>query len=285
MPIKLNNIDVYNKTIQYLSPLWTANINVFGDIESTECFYNVISTVSGQFPASDTSNISIPGSYIYSMADILKSAYKGAAVTRSMVRDMNNGQQSYSEISAYLGCMYFAKSIMLLHGFWLSSKIISSPSTAKPEYYAYDIFNQRLYRLGKGAPSHKALWSFFCKILSQNDIQVHSIPLYNFVSNPIEDMHIVSANRNMLQYDYSFWIHEDLYADDCLEEAWIDDYLDNRENGYIDIANDQDYSYKKLLIELISYTNIFLDKIQVSDLDIHKKRLKDNYKALTNWHT
>ncbi|MBS7838031.1 hypothetical protein [Wohlfahrtiimonas chitiniclastica] len=274
--MKWDHLNVLGKDISKVKTTWNTgitapileNINISNLTLVHDLLVRQASSIT--HPQGSLSNSS--GLLDSAMYDALLSSYKGAAVLRSCFRDIASKQNSYAELSSYIACLYFSKSIILLHGFWIASSSIFVPIMGKERFFVLDIFKQEYYVMNKSA-SHKDLWGVFINLLKDNYINNSSLPLYNFVKNT--DSHTISMGRNKIQYDYSYWIHDDLFTDEHECQQIINAYLPNRNIGYIDIYDNVTSPYRKLAYELLDYILTILRELTINGISYHHNHFKE----------
>ena len=83
---------------------------------------------------SETARFSSPLIYNQVMRECILCTHKSLAILRSIVRDLSSGQQTYSDVSAYLANMLMGRAICLFLGIWFS------PCKVNNDYYLIDLF-------------------------------------------------------------------------------------------------------------------------------------------------
>lgn len=212
---------------------------------------------------SQTSPFSYPLLHTHALREAILCTYKGYALSRSVMRDLKSGQQTYPDISAYTANLFFARAICLFLGVWFS------PIQVRNDFWLIDIFAKRItgdnyiskiFNLRNFRMNHENFWKTLLELIKQTSGTDISMPFDSFVKNT--DHTKFSSNRNHLQYKYHSWNFNDLMNDDAIETEWFTDYT---RNFSLDFDQNQSHSHKLLIIEFMDFINNFFRKIAVVD--------------------
>lgn len=265
------------RSIDQITNKWKALYIQDDDLLHSEDVENSLVNINQTLPQSVSETA--PFNYLYLHNQILResilSTQKALAILRSIIRDISNGQLTYSEVSAYLVNMLLAKSICILLGVWYSHNPIRITGN-KNEYFIIDLFHKksnslesRIFNIGNTKLNHKQFWTLFSNILKNTTGSNINSGLVNFINNNNHENY--SKIRNHLQYSYVNWIFDDLKDDTALEIDWFSNY---EGNFTIDFSSFQNNANKLLSLELLGL-NISLFK----NIAIHEE-LKQQLRML-----
>lgn len=168
---------------------------------------------------------SIPTAFMNEMITLV---YKSLVAGRSFIRDLNSGQHTHAEISAYNGCLYLARSILLLFGVWLS------PAKLENSFWIIDIYPSKerniiskfnFLRIGNKQPGHIEIWLTLKRILNTSK----NLPIdekFILFMNDIDEASI-GFKRHHLQYFNHYWINSSDLKSDCISTndlSWIQEF-------------------------------------------------------------
>ncbi|MBC9229033.1 hypothetical protein HI850_006780 [bacterium SPL81] len=235
------------------------------DFLELETIEDYLSSLSTGLPSreSETCPFSYPLLHTHALREAILCTYKGYALSRSVVRDLKSGQQTYPDISAYIANLFFARAICLFLGVWFS------PVQVKNDFLLIDLFAKRItgdkyvskiFNLKNFRMNHESFWKTLLALIKQTSGTDITMPLGSFANNT--DYSKFAINRNHLQYKYHSWNFDDLMNDDAIETEWFTDYT---RNFSLDFDQYQSHSHKLLIIELMDFINIFFRKIAVVD--------------------
>ncbi len=257
------------------------NLLLADDVESSLIF------IKNSLPS--TVSETAPFTYQYLPNQILResiiSTYKALAILKSVIRDISNGQLTYSEVSAYLVNMLLAKSICTLLGVWYSHNPIRKVGNNE-EYFIIDLFHKkgaslesRIFNIKQTQLSHKQFWTLFSNLLKNTHGENITAGLSAFLNS--NDHHSYSKIRNYLQYSYVNWIFDDLTEDRILEIDWFSSYQGNFSLDFGAFENNANklFSLELLQLNIVLYKNIAIYGEQVEHLTQFEAML-ENYK---NW--
>lgn len=171
---------------------------------------------------------SIPTAFIQEMNTL---TYKALAAGRSFIRDLNSGQHTYAEVTAYNGCLYWARSILLILGIWIS------PKKLHESFWFIDIYPLKerkinskfnFLKIGNKQPGHAEIWLTLKRILNTSKNLSIDNDFIIFM-NEIDEMSI-GFKRNNLQYSNPYWINSADLKTDCInvdDLSWIKDFEKN----------------------------------------------------------
>ncbi|RIW90103.1 hypothetical protein D3X35_10110, partial [Acinetobacter baumannii] len=174
------------------------------DNDSVETY---LINISNTLPTSLSTTSPFVYAYLHNqvMREYIFSTYKALAILKSIIRDIKNGQQTYSEISSYLVNMLLAKSISLILGVWYSHSPIRQSSNNKDEFFIIDLFHKRgntyesrIFNIQNTRLNHSQFWKMFVVILKNTTGMHISNNLSIFINNI--DYNDFSLIRNFIQY-------------------------------------------------------------------------------------
>lgn len=227
---------------------------------------------------SETARFTSPLVYNQVMRESILCSYKSIAILRSIIRDLSNGQQTYSDVSAYLANMLLGRAICLLLGVWFS------PCKINGDYYLIDLFfkkptgyETRAFNLKNFRMNHEVLWKLFINLIKNTQGTYITPQISSFINsiNPSD----FASHRNHLQYSYHNWTFNDLIKDDEVECSWFTDY---QFNLALDFQNFTSHANKLMLLELLGlfinlFSSIAVMPEQKEHLQVFQASL-DNYK-------
>lgn len=168
---------------------------------------------------------SIPTAFMNEMTTLV---YKSLVTGRSFIRDLNSGQHTHAEISAYNGCLYWARSILLIFGIWLSPKKLDN------NFWIIDIYPLKerkitskfnFLQIGNKQPGHIEIWLTLKRILNTSKNFPIDDKFIGFM-NDIDETSI-GFKRHHLQYFNHYWINLDDLKNDCISTndlSWIQEF-------------------------------------------------------------
>lgn len=229
---------------------------------------------------SETARFSSPLIYNQVMRECILCTHKSLAILRSIVRDLSSGQQTYSDVSAYLANMLMGRAICLFLGIWFS------PCKVNNDYYLIDLFfkkptgyESRAFNIKNFRMNHEVLWRLFIELM-KNTQGSHITPqIVSFISTvkPSD----FALHRNHLQYSYHNWTFDDLCKDDEVGCDWFTDY---QYNLALDFQNFSSHANKLLLLELLNFFIALFKPIAVMpELKHHLQLFEENLDSFKNW--
>lgn len=236
-----------------------------------------------------TASETAPFNYSYLHNQILResilSTHKALAILRSIIRDISNGQLTYSEVSAYLVNMLLAKSICILLGVWYSHNPIRKIDS-KNEYFIIDLFHKkinnlesRIFNIKDTQLSHKQFWTLFSNVLKNTTGPNINSGLLEFLNNNNHES--FSKIRNYLQYSYINWIFDDLNEDTALEIDWFSNYAGN---FTLDFSSFQNNANKLFSLELLQLNILLFKNIAIyEELIQHLNKFELMLEKYKNW--
>lgn len=159
--------------------------------------------------------------------------YKALVTGRSFLRDLSSGQHSYAEITAYNGCFFWARCILLILGVWISPKKVNE------SYWIIDIYPEKVktinsrfnfIKIGNRQPGHIEIWLALKRII--NSTTSKNLPVdTQFIAfiNDIDESSI-GFKRHNIQYSNNYWINIDDLKKDCIKVddlSWVQEFDEN----------------------------------------------------------
>ena len=168
------------------------------------------------------SEVTIPTS-LMNESNIL--AHKALVAGRSFLRDLNSGQHSYAEVTAYNGCLFWARCILLYLGIWVSPKKLHESFWIidiypNKEKSINDLFN--FIKIGNKQPGHIEIWLILKRILNTSKNLPFDPHFLAFIDEIDETA--IGFKRHQLQYLNNFWINSDDLTKDCIsidDLSWV----------------------------------------------------------------
>jgi|GEM_PF-4644712 len=176
------------------------------------------------------------------LQEIFKLSFKSLVSGRSFLRDIKNGQHTHANISAYNGCLNWAKAILLMCGVWITPKKIQNkfwlidfyPSNEKKISSDFKIID-----IGTNQIGHIEVWLILQRLFRTSKNSLWENEFKSFILEL--DANDIAFHRNLIQYHNDYWLHlEDLEEDNMENDIFniIHDFnpeiyytLDIRENS------------------------------------------------------
>jgi len=280
MDVYLNRLP--QRVTDNIFQLWKSKYQQDDNLLETECIEISLATSTLGLPSrqSQTAKLSAPLLYNQVMRESILCAHKSTAILRSIIRDLSSGQQTYSDVSAYLANMLLGRAICLLLGVWFS------PCKINGDYYLIDLFFRkptgyevRAFNLKSFRMNHEILWKLFIELIknTQGTHITHQITSFVTTIDPSD----FAAHRNHLQYSYHNWTFDDLISDDEVSCEWFTDY---KFNLALDFKNFSSSANKLMLLELlIFFINLYSSVAVMPEQKSHLSIFEDSLKNYKEW--
>lgn len=169
--------------------------------------------------------VTIPTSFMNESSILI---HKALVTGRSFIRDLNSGQHSYAETTAYNGCLYWARCILMILGVWVSSKKINE------SFWIIDIYPKKenridskfnFIKLGNKQPGHVEIWLTLKRILNTSK-NLPFDPQFIVFMDEIDES-TIGFKRHQLQYINNYWINSEDLKLDCIsinDLSWVKDF-------------------------------------------------------------
>ncbi|MEG0619389.1 MAG: hypothetical protein RR557_08830 [Bacilli bacterium] len=150
--------------------------------------------------------------------DIFRLSFKALVSGRSLLRDIKNGQHTHANISAYNGCMNWAKAILLMCGIWITPKKVQNkfwiidfyPSNEKKISSHFNIID-----IGNNQIGHIEIWLILQRIFRTSKNSLWESDFKSFILEL--DANDIAFHRNLLQYHNDYWLYDLDLEDDAME--------------------------------------------------------------------
>ena len=154
--------------------------------------------------------------------DIFRLSFKALVSGRSLLRDIKNGQHTHANISAYNGCMNWAKAILLMCGIWITPKKVQNkywiidfyPSNEKKISSHFNIID-----IGNNQIGHIEIWLILQRIFRTSKNSLWESDFKSFILEL--DANDIAFHRNLLQYHNDYWLYDLDLEDDAMEDDLI----------------------------------------------------------------
>lgn len=205
--------------------------------------------------------------------EVFRLSFKALVAGRSLLRDLNSGQHTHANITAYNGCLNWAKAILLLSGIWITPKKIQN------KYWIIDFYptNEKkissdfnIIDIGNNQIGHIEVWLILQRIFRTSK---HSLWENDFKSFILElDANNIAFHRNLLQYHNDYWLYAKDLEDDLMEDNIVNIFENFHPEIYytLDIREDSPKNSMVIFYLLLARNfHIIIEKLKPSLIPVY----------------
>lgn len=255
LQLAMNKIPKMDWNILYKE--WQSSFIVYHNIGQPPytSLLELVELNKGLFVNSNTKvvSINITDCKFIMLREAIYLAHKAGALLRSCSRDIENGDQTYAEISAYTSSFFLARSITILLGCFMAT------SKFDKNYWIVDgrknrgRSSVRMISVGKNAPGHNGAWNLLKELVVNTINNPFDKEFNNFIGGmPTEDF---SKTRNTIQYNNCAWIYNDLHYFEEDNIDWIEPFS---KTVYVNADPDDPNGHFSVILSLMLFRNFDL---------------------------
>lgn len=205
--------------------------------------------------------------------EVFRLSFKALVAGRSLLRDINSGQHTHANITAYNGCLNWAKAILLLSGIWITPKKIQN------KYWIIDFYptNEKkissdfnIIDIGNNQIGHVEVWLILQRIFRTSKNSLWENDFKSFILEL--DANDIAFHRNLLQYHNDYWLYAKDLEDDLMEDNIVNIFENFHPDIYytLDIREDSPKNSMVIFYLLLARNfHIIIEKLKPSLIPVY----------------